>query len=339
MGRIVANQIYQPASSVPEIRHRTTAARYRAHARDKRRGKSFNLTARTLAQLERLFRYRYGRHLPDDDAGRDDLSIALNYVAGLDAKIAWAADRAPWLAHDDAIALAEEITAAPKWLKARALGERLGVTDRERTKLRLTTIRPIDVTDEALAERARQKDRERKARERQQGRQSRPQPLNKSRPWEAEGINRATWYRRRKRATKSVRPNTSLLIPDEKSRTEIAVTTPADAGTITPSKSIRIVVDGAAVGGNPDSMRRLKTRFPTAMRLNTEQLAYAQAAGFTPPQITTAFELFRDHNLAGRNYSADWGADWFAWIDRRVDIINEQIDRQRRQAYFERRAA
>jgi hypothetical protein len=75
------------------------------------------------------------------------------------------------------------------------------------------------------------------------------------------------------------------------------------------------------------------------MRLNTEQLAYAQAAGFTPPQITTAFELFRDHNLAGRNYSADWGADWFAWIDRRVDIINEQIDRQRRQAYFERRAA
>ena len=61
-----------------------------------------------------------------------------------------------------------QITAAPQWLKARPMGERLGLTDYERTALKIRTIRPIDVTDACLAERRKQKDRDRKALRRQQ---------------------------------------------------------------------------------------------------------------------------------------------------------------------------
>lgn len=331
--------IFQPTSSVPEIRHRTTAARYQAHGRDKRRARSFNLTAKTLAELERLFRHRYGEHLPDDDAGRDDLSIALNYVASLDTRIAWAADWAPWLTHDDAVALAEEITAAPKWLKARALGERLGLTDSERTALGIETIRPIDVTDEALAERTRQKDRERKARERRNRRAAKSAPLTKTKPWEAAGVSRRQWERRRAKAAtphvaKPVRANSYSLIPDR-----ICDTTPAVAGTPSSQISDWRRVDAAGVVGNPDADRQRKTRFPTSMKLSGEILAYAKEAAFEPAKIRLMFEMFKDWNLAAGRYSSDWGADWFGWVDRQVTIDTERHHKRRAQAWFDRRMA
>jgi hypothetical protein len=237
---------------------RILKAKYKADARDKRQSKpSFCLSAKTLRELERLYLHRWGRHLPDDDAGRDDLHLALAYVAGLEGKIEWAADRAPWLPREDAEALAAEISVAPRWLKARALSERLGLTERERIALGIETIRPIDVNDETLAERTRQKDRERKARNRKLAGAPKPIPLSQSKPWEAEGISKATWYRRRKASeTKSVRDNSLSLTADG-----ICLTMPpADAvGTTLPlKKSIKGVVDGEA--GDGSSGRRYKTQ-------------------------------------------------------------------------------
>jgi hypothetical protein len=55
---------------------------------------------------------------------------------------------APWLPRERAVALAEGITAAPRWFKARSLGERLGLTDQERDRLGMEKIQTIDVSDE-----------------------------------------------------------------------------------------------------------------------------------------------------------------------------------------------
>jgi hypothetical protein len=242
------------ASNVVAIRHRLIAEKYKAHARDKRPPKPpFSRSALRVRELERLYRLRYGRHLPDDDAGRDDLELASNQIARVDTCIQWAAKWAPWMASDEATALAEQIAVDPQWLKARPLGERLGLTDSERTRLDIRTIRPIDLTDEALVERSRQKDRERRARERQRARAAKSAPASQTKPWEAEGIDRATWYRHlqkaksatQKRATKSVRNNLVSITADRISRTK-----PPAKAVGTPSKAIwRNVVDGAAVVG------------------------------------------------------------------------------------------
>ena len=157
------------STDVVAIRRRFVAAKYKAHARDMRRHRPRPpLAALRLSELERLYTARWGRQLPDDDAGRDDLLLAFNHISGIDSCIEWAMAWAPWLSRDDATALAEQITAAPQWLKARPMGERLGLTDYERTALKIRTIRPIDVTDACLAERRKQKDRDRKALRRQQ---------------------------------------------------------------------------------------------------------------------------------------------------------------------------
>src|SRR5664280_1858227 len=209
------------------IRRRTIAAHYEALARDKRPRNStrFSLSPLRLSELQRLFVHRRGVQLPDDDAGADDLVLAFHQIAGggfnvINRCIKWAIVWAPWCSHADAAALATEIAAQPRPLKARALGERLGLTDYERTALKIRTIRPIDVTDACLAERRNQKDRDRKALRRQPARAAKPAPASQTKPWEAEGIDRATWYRRKaksagqKRATKSVRSNTESFTAD-----------------------------------------------------------------------------------------------------------------------------
>jgi hypothetical protein len=310
------------------------AAKYNALARDKRMygpRPRFSLTAKTLHELERLYLARWGNHLPDDDAGRDDLELALNYVAGVDAKIAWAAHWAPWLPHEDAVSLA---STPSRWLRARPLGERLGLTDAERTALAIEKIRPIDVTDEALNERHKQKDRERQARKRRLQRAGKPAPLSETKPWVAEGISRRTWERRRAEAptqrddAKRVHDNTSSLIADG-----ICVTMPPAIAVGTPQKTIRLKgVDGAAIVGNPS--RRFKTRFPTAMRLTKETAAYPLAVGFDREKILWMFEMFRNHNIAQRTYSPDWNQAWMNWVDREVDIVNDWYDRARRRALF-----
>ena len=130
--------------------------------------------------LIRLFRHRYGYHLPDDDAGREDLWLLLQNVslapAGSDKK-----ERTP---------------------TARELGERLGVTNAEREALKLWQFKPVDKTDEELAEQRRIKSRERRKAAREKlGRPSCDVYLakfeSKQRPWEALGIHRRTWERRR----------------------------------------------------------------------------------------------------------------------------------------------
>lgn len=168
------------------------------------------ITLIRIRELERVFSARYGAELPDDDAGRDDLKIAAHHIVhlGPDAErhiIAWAALWCPWLSRPEATALAVRTIANPIKFTADVLAWRLRLTAAERNQLAITTIGAVDQNKEQRAEAQKQRRREaERTRRRARGAQARVEfeaPSAEAwRPWEAEGISRATWYRRRKAA-------------------------------------------------------------------------------------------------------------------------------------------
>jgi hypothetical protein len=318
---------FAPSSQAPEIRLQLVGAKYKAQQRDKHKPRApFSRQKQRVAELKRLFKVRYPLGMPDDDAGHDDLWLMMNAISNYDERVAWAGVNAAWLSSAEIDAMAREIGHRPLWLTAREMGDRLGVTEAERTKHKMKTIRAAGMTDEMMKARVQQNDRNRKKAERAAARDARPPTISETKPWLAEGVSRATWHRRRKdraeRETKSVQSNTSPIILDG-----ICLTTPAVAGTHPSHDSLQekkreVRVDGNAVVGCPE--RRYGTRFPTAMRLNREQIGYARAAGFDYCDIDRMLEMMRDHALARRSYSLDWGAAWFNWIDRQVGIDSER---------------
>jgi hypothetical protein len=101
---------------------------------------------------------------------------------------------------DEVEAVIDRIAANPRKYSASTLGKLLRLTDAERTALSITTIRAFDVSWTEMVARRRERDRQYRAKRRLAERSSGPAPLNQSKPWEAEGISRATWYRRQKAA-------------------------------------------------------------------------------------------------------------------------------------------
>ena len=62
-------------------------------------------------------------------------------------------DHAPWMSDDEALGIVADvltIPAAKRRVTARELGERLNVTNDERERLHLWTIKPADMTDKDL---------------------------------------------------------------------------------------------------------------------------------------------------------------------------------------------
>src|SRR5262245_17903058 len=166
-----------------------------------------------LGDLLRLYHSRYGTNgFPDDSAGREDL-LELLYCTSMAPSASekkglciielWA----PWMTREDAERLVHHVsnnlTFAERTPTARTLGNRLRLTNAERERLRLWTIRPCDMTDEQLADQSKARERARRERKRRDaGVRSRVAYLAelkaKPKPWIAEGICRRTWERRRK---------------------------------------------------------------------------------------------------------------------------------------------
>jgi hypothetical protein len=168
-----------------------------------------------IGDLNKLFAYRYrgtreSWQFSDDDAGREDLEIILHHYSVSNPlrmrKIIKL--RAPWMEIDEVLRLLEQVEACPRLWRAGALGQELNFTGAEWRVLRLRTITPIDMTkDERRAFSRALYQQRRQAKRRAEGKKSRAEyeasSLSRTKPWEAEGISRRTWERRRRACRKS----------------------------------------------------------------------------------------------------------------------------------------
>jgi hypothetical protein len=166
-----------------------------------------------IEQIERYLLHRYGRTLPDDDAGRHDLTILLNHLAQNRAGNPHGKMRAAlrvwarWMPDDEANELIAQILKRPRRYTAKKLGELTLLTEEEHKLLGITSWWPHTWKEDKVRadQRGRKQARDRDAvtaKRRKAGVVSRDEYLanSKSRtePWKAEGVSRRTWERRRK---------------------------------------------------------------------------------------------------------------------------------------------
>lgn len=128
-----------------------------------------------IRDLTKVIRWRCGRALPDDDAGREYLSTMLDHFASLSdgrkRSENFAEIWAPWIEADDLNKLIEASFQAPRRWTADDLGRSLNLTEDERHELGVTTVAPADLSLQERAELRRQRRAEaaraRRARERE----------------------------------------------------------------------------------------------------------------------------------------------------------------------------
>jgi hypothetical protein len=143
------------------------ARHYKRKARKRRRARTApQMAALRLSDLARLFRSRYGITFPDDDAGRDDLHVALSHIATLsnskNRMQHYVEIWAPWLTIAEARCMIDRALTNPQIWKADQLAWRMRLTAADRNALGITTIGAID-----LNKAGRTKARKVRARERQ----------------------------------------------------------------------------------------------------------------------------------------------------------------------------
>jgi hypothetical protein len=175
---------------------------------ERRERQPVGIAAVRVGELQRLFLARYGLTLPDDDAGREDARIMAHHLARLpnaERRIPnWLELHAPWMTPIEIRSLtAEAIAKRHKW-KADRLAGRLNLYEAERSRLGITTIGAVDADRAKRLARRRQRARERdQQRRRDQGAKTRAeyeaQSLSRTKPWEALGISRRTYERRRRK--------------------------------------------------------------------------------------------------------------------------------------------
>ena len=107
------------------------------------------ITTLRLHDLARLFRARWGLTLPNDDAGRDDMMVAVNHLASLTEPLKridhWLELWCPWITLAERNKIAAAALLYPQRWKADQLAWRLRLTYADRTALGITTIGAIDV--------------------------------------------------------------------------------------------------------------------------------------------------------------------------------------------------
>jgi hypothetical protein len=105
----------------------------------------------------------------------------------------------------EASAITEEASVTRKHLSADNLARFLGLTYRERTILKITTIGACDFSKAQRRKQRKHKDRLYQERKRRDvGAQPQSESLSATKPWEDMNMSRRTWYRRNKGATGTV---------------------------------------------------------------------------------------------------------------------------------------
>jgi hypothetical protein len=209
-GMVVATVAGRGKGSEGRTMRGDVALAYNAGARDKPNRVLANVTA---AELRRYYRDGWGV-LDDDRQGRGLFSILLHTIANTGGNVtgkmtaAWR-EFAPWLPVTDMAKLADDaINVRRRWRSA-TLGQRIGLTYADRTRLRITTAWACDKPKADQGRLTKQRAVEAKmTKRRATGIIPRDQyetnGLSQTKPWEAEGICRRTWERRRESAARRV---------------------------------------------------------------------------------------------------------------------------------------
>jgi hypothetical protein len=189
---------------------------YNAAARDKceqfRSAPIFSKAGRLANELRTYYRDGWGE-LDNDQDGRALFAVLLHTIANTGgdrlAKMREAQrEFAPWLSENEFQRMAEEALRVRRWWTADKLAQRIGLTYEDRQRLRITMIGAVDMPkierDRLTRERAAAA---KKARRRANGVIPREEyeagSISRTEPWKAEGISRATWYRRRCQASET----------------------------------------------------------------------------------------------------------------------------------------
>jgi len=176
----------------------------------RRRNPDGAFTTFRMSELYRYFNWRYGAApLPDDDDGRDSIRLVFQVLSTttspghrmVDVARIWA----PWLPADELAALVADVVAHPRRFKADTIAVRLGITKQIRDELDLRTIGACDETAEQRKIRRVEAQRltneqKRRAAGALTRAQIRERCKNRPLPWRDDGVDRSTWYRRKKRA-------------------------------------------------------------------------------------------------------------------------------------------
>jgi hypothetical protein len=134
----------------------------RARRRDLRNRRGSGFPAKRVRDLKTFFAFTWGDTLPDDDGGKEDFFILACHVARLNGDPErnvrrYVAQWCPWMVADEIDAFVRRMLARPYRWRADTLGQKIGLLDSVRTKLGITSIRPIDVTKAELEQRQREK--------------------------------------------------------------------------------------------------------------------------------------------------------------------------------------
>jgi hypothetical protein len=199
----------RPSRKEVAAKHHEIAVRYAAQRRQRRA--NFNPTAKRRADIEGAIVGKY-RELPDTDdrdmllqlwawhnlrftrEGEPDLMQMALDLMQMAERLGGARPTAA-----EAVAIVRDVSTNPQSFTARRLGKLLGLTEANRSAIGITTIEAVDVTPAQRKRIKKEKDARRKRRNRRaKGIKPRAASIERAKPWKAEGISRATWWRRRK---------------------------------------------------------------------------------------------------------------------------------------------
>ena len=166
-----------------------------------------SLNHQRLADIDRLILGRWGGRVPTGFRNLVAHLVAVHIIRCAGARFrkfaSWCERYAPGLSEADLRATFNKASAKGYWYKNRTIGQKLEVTASEVLRFCLTTIAPVSET-QAEGDEREKRQRADAQRRRRTLRNIKPRistAAGQPRPWDAEGVSKATWYRRRTSAT------------------------------------------------------------------------------------------------------------------------------------------
>lgn len=220
-----------------------------------------------LREIEKLIRHRHDGMVPDPE-DTDDRGTCLAYVTAAAFSCAgqavegWCRRWAPWISESELVEIKARAGKRRRMITADGAAAMLSLTWAERMELGIKTIGACDISKadrkKLAKERKRTRDRVRQEhRRRAAGRSDRkshaPQSLEQIKPWVADGISRATWYRRRETAVSRIDIYTNGDTRVSTAEGDITAAASANCGTDLPAVSQPIAGGKADRCGSPET--------------------------------------------------------------------------------------